>query len=220
VESEIGRGYGPMSLKSELASMRARYVVETRDWSRMKGQSTFDNLDELFALGLSSVALGDQARATTALEHLRKAGAAPGNAAADGAVIATIMADELAGVQLFARGDRVAALAVLARAADAEALRPRPIARPYPIKPAAELYGEFLLASGDARGAIAQFKASLSRTPRRAASLFGLAAASAGAGARAESADAAREFLRVWHLADPGRPEVADAKRWLQAGER
>ena len=60
VESEIGRGYGPMSLKSELASMKARLVVESGDWALMKGQGTFDNIDELFALGVASVPLGDR----------------------------------------------------------------------------------------------------------------------------------------------------------------
>src|SRR5262249_23732474 len=51
VESEIGRGFGPLSLKNELASMRARLIVESGDWDAMRGQSSFDNIDELFALG-------------------------------------------------------------------------------------------------------------------------------------------------------------------------
>src|SRR5439155_8376855 len=41
VESEIGRGFGPLSRKSELASMRARLVIESGDWTQMKGQSSF-----------------------------------------------------------------------------------------------------------------------------------------------------------------------------------
>ena len=56
VESEIGRGYGAMSLKSELASMKARLVLESGDWEQMQGQGNFDNIDELFALGIASVA--------------------------------------------------------------------------------------------------------------------------------------------------------------------
>ena len=32
-------------------SMRARYIVESERWSEMNGQGTFDNVDELFALG-------------------------------------------------------------------------------------------------------------------------------------------------------------------------
>ncbi len=74
VESEIGRGYGAMSLKSELASMKARLVLENGDWKQMKGQPNFDNIDELFALGVASVALGDPARADAALEHLKHGG--------------------------------------------------------------------------------------------------------------------------------------------------
>ena len=47
------------SLKSELASMKARLVVESGDWAPMKGQGSFDNIDELFALGMASVPLRD-----------------------------------------------------------------------------------------------------------------------------------------------------------------
>src|SRR5262245_61781346 len=73
VESEIGRGYAPMSLRSELASMRARDVVETRDFARMKGQTNFDNVDELFALGLASITLGDLGRTKAAIDQLESA---------------------------------------------------------------------------------------------------------------------------------------------------
>ena len=74
VESEIGKGFDPMSLKSELASMKARLVVESGDWALMKGQGTFDNIDELFALGVASVRLGDHGtrrRGARALEQRR-----------------------------------------------------------------------------------------------------------------------------------------------------
>lgn len=213
VESEIGRGYGPMSLRNELASMRARFIIESRDWSSMKAQSAFDNIDELLALGLSGVALGDFPRAEAAIDHLKKAAATLPDTDARG--VASIMAGEVSGVLQFARGARERGLEELSRAAEAERRRPKPIARPYPVKPAVELYGEFLVASGNAAGAVAQFRASLARTPRRAASLFGLASASAAAGADADAARAAREFLDVWHLADAGRPELADARRIL-----
>ncbi len=72
-ESEIGRGFGETSLKSELASMKARLVVESADWALMKGQGTFDNIDELFALGMASVPLNDRGRAAAALENLGQA---------------------------------------------------------------------------------------------------------------------------------------------------
>jgi tetratricopeptide (TPR) repeat protein len=210
VESEIGKGFSTTSLKSELASMRARLVVESRDWSTMKGQGSFENIDELFALGASANQAGDRARADTALEHLRAAATTvPDRDARD---IAAIMASELEALSGFARGDRVGGLAAAARAAAMEAKRPKPVARPYPIKPAGELYGELLLASGDAPGALKQFEAALARTPRRSASLFGLALAAEAAGQHTQAVQTAKEFLAVWHRADTGRRETANMR--------
>jgi len=210
IESEIGKGYGAMSLQSELASMRARLVVESGDWAAMKGQGNFGNIDELYALGIASVKLGDGARAEVALEHLDTASKTVPDP--DAREIAHIMAAELDGVMRAARGDRTGARAALAHAAAAEAKRPNPIARPYPIKPAGELFGEILLASGDAAGAVKQFQAALARTPRRAASLLGLARAASKAGQPAVAVKAAKDFLAAWHLADASRPELAEAR--------
>jgi tetratricopeptide (TPR) repeat protein len=211
VESEIGRGYGQQSLKSELASMRARQVIESGVWSDMKGQGSFDNIDELFALGRAAIGLGDLARAEAALEHLGNASKSVPDA--DAREIAAIMAAELDGLLRLARKDRPGGLAAVQRASALEAKRPRPIARPYPIKPAGELYAEALLDAGDTTSAIAEFQKALTRTPRRAASLLGLARALQKAGRPAEAAKAAQEFLAIWRRADPGRPELAEARR-------
>jgi tetratricopeptide (TPR) repeat protein len=210
VESEIGKGFNPLSLKSELASMRARLVVESGDWAQMKGRGTFDNIDELFALGAASVKLGDAGRAEAAIEHLGAAAKTVPDR--DAREIAGIMHDELDGLLRLSRGDRTGALAALARAASLEVKRPKPVARPYPIKPAAELYGETLLSAGDAAGAVTQFQLALARTPRRAASLLGLARAAQKSGQRAMAATAAKDFLAAWHRADSGRPELAEAR--------
>ena len=213
VESEIGRGFAPVALRNELASMRARLVVESGNWSEMQGRATFDNVDELFALGIASAKLGDIARANAALEHMGTAiDAAPD---ADARQLAHIMQLELAGVVKAATGERTAALAALEQAAALEAGRPRPNARPYPIKPAVELYAETLLASGNPRSAVKEFQASLARTPRRAASVIGLARATQAAGLRTEALRAAREFLTIWRLADPDRAELNEMRALL-----
>jgi hypothetical protein len=86
------------------------------------------------------------------------------------------------------------------------------VARPYPIKPAGELYAEILLGTGDARAAMVQFKTALARTPGRAQSLLGLARAARVAGLKAESIKAAKDFLAAWHLADKDRPELAEMR--------
>jgi len=209
-ESEIGRGFGTTSLKSELGSMRARRIVESGAWEEMKGQGSFENIDELFALGAASVRLGDVPRAAAALDHLGKASESVPDA--DAREIAAIMRSELDGLMRLAAGDKPGGLSALARAAALEAKRPRPIARPYPIKPASELRAESLLAAGDAAAAVSEFQKALVRTPRRAASLIGLAKAAQKAGRRTEAVNAAREFVTMWHLADSDRAELVEAK--------
>ena len=210
VESEIGRGYGPISLKGELASMRARFVVESGRWEEMKGQSSFDDVDELSALAIASVKLGDLDRAQAAYEHLKHArDVAPD---ADNKRLAQIMMAEAAGLIMVARGDPARGLAALADGARLEAQAPRPIARPYPVKPAAELYAEALLASGRPAEAVGQFQAALARTPRRPASLIGLARAAQAAGQRALAVKTAREFIAMWHAADANRSELKEAQ--------
>ncbi|HEY1909449.1 MAG TPA: hypothetical protein VGG73_00890, partial [Vicinamibacterales bacterium] len=126
--------------------------------------------------------------------------------------VTLIMAAEIDGLLRLARRDQQGALATLSRAAQFEAGRPNPIARPYPIKPAGELYAETLLATGDAAGAVAQYEAALARTPRRALSLLGLARAAKAAGMAEEAAKAAKEFLEVWHGADKSRSEFAEMR--------
>jgi tetratricopeptide (TPR) repeat protein len=209
-ESEIGRGFGPVALESELASMRARLVVESGGWRDMQGKASFGNVDELFALGLSSVKLGDRARAAAALEQLHGAQRAAPDA--DTRRLAEIMTADVDGLLQLANGKRAPALAALRSAAQLEAAMPKPIARPYPVKPAAEIYGEALLAAGKGAEAMTQFRAALARTPRRAASLIGLARAAHAAGRPADASRAAREFLAIWRRADPDRPELAEAR--------
>jgi tetratricopeptide (TPR) repeat protein len=212
-ESEIGRGFNAVSLKGERASLRARFVVESGRWTEMKGQGSFDNVDELFALGLSSVKIGDVARAAAAVEQLQAAQRAAPDA--DNRQLAGIMTAEVAGLLQLATGKKAGGLASLADAAKLEADRPKPIARPYPIKPAGELYAEALLATGNAPAAVKQFQAALARTPRRSSSLIGLARAAKAARMPAECARAAKEFIAVWHGADAGQPELAEARAMI-----
>ncbi len=60
-DSEIGRGSGAMALRNDNGSMRARHVIESERWIEMKSARSFDNIDELFALGMSAAKLGDLA---------------------------------------------------------------------------------------------------------------------------------------------------------------
>ena len=110
------------------------------------------------------------------------------------------------------RGDQPGALASLA-APRSSARRPDPSRAAYPVKPAGELYAGSCSAPATRKRSDAQFNAALARTPRRAASLLGLARAASAAGQAKLAADTAREFLNVWKLADKDRPELAEARQ-------
>jgi predicted Zn-dependent protease len=93
---------------------------------------------------------------------------------------------------------------------------PRPIGRPFPVKGADELYGELLLEGNQFKNAAAWFQRALTRTPNRSRALLGLARAYQGAGDSLNARAAYKRFLTNYRLADPGLPEVAEARKAIQ----
>ena len=213
--SEIGRGYDAGGLRNELANMRARSIIEGADWHLMKGKASFDNVDELATLGLSAVANDEYTRADAVVAELRKAIASAPDP--DAAELASIMTDEVVALLAIARGRQSDGLVMLGRAATREYARRKPIARPYPPKPAGELYAEALAGLGQPAAAVVEYQKVLARLPRRPVALLGLARASKAAGNTAGARSAANDFLRLWRLADNNRPELVEA-RALAAG--
>jgi tetratricopeptide (TPR) repeat protein len=209
-ESEIGRGSGIAALRNDRGSMRARYIVESERWAEMKGQATFDNIEELFAIGLSAVNLADAARVKSTIDQLRNA-SAPGQPA-ELREQAEVMLREMEALDLFAQGRHAEAFATMDRATSLQARMPKPIGRPFPVKGADELYGELLLQVGRAKEAIVWFDRTLARTPNRSRAVLGLARAYRNAGDAASARATYKRFLANWRLADPGLPEVAEAR--------
>ena len=209
-QSEIGRGSGEAALRNDRGSMRARYIIESERWQEMKGQTTFDNIEELFALGLSAVNLADSARVQSVIEEFRKA-AAPGQAAGLREQ-AEVMLRELEALDVFAQGRHAEGLAQMDRAAALQARMPRPIGRPFPVKDVNELYGELLLQVNRPSEAIARFDRVLARTPNRSRALLGLARAYRNAGDTTNARAAYKRFLTNYRQADTGLPEVAEAR--------
>jgi tetratricopeptide (TPR) repeat protein len=209
-DSEIGRGAGALALRNDRGSMRARWVIEREQWTEMKAQTSFDNIDELFALGMSAVKLGDLPRAEAAMKAF--AGAAAPDQDPGLREQASIMAAELEALLAFTRGRLADAFAAMDRAVDLQNRLPRPIGRPYPVKGAEELYGELLLQAGRAREAMAWFERALTRTPNRSRAVLGLARAAAKAGETSRSRQAYQQFLDNWKRADPGLPELREAR--------
>ena len=213
-DSEIGRGSGPAALRNDRGSMRARYIIESERWHEMKGQGSFDNVDELFALGLSAWKLRDDKRLYAAVREFEKLVTAPGNN--ELREISTVMLHQLGALLMWSQGQRQEAFMAMDRATAAQAKMPKPIGRPYPVKGADELYGELLLEAGRPRDAMVWFERTLQRTPNRSRAVLGLARAAAKAGETAKSRAAYKQFLANWRLADPGSPELREAGEQLK----
>jgi tetratricopeptide (TPR) repeat protein len=208
--SEIGRGSTESALRNDRGSMRARYLIEAERWQEMKGQTTFDNIEELFALGLSAVNLADAARVRSVIDEFRKA-AAPSQPA-ELREQAEVMLREMEALDLFAQGRQGEAFAMMDRAAALQARMPKPIGRPFPVKGADELYGELLLQASRPKEAVHWFDRALARTPNRSRALLGLARAYRNAGDAARARAAYKRFLTNWRQADAGLPELTEAR--------
>jgi predicted Zn-dependent protease len=208
--SEIGRGSNEAALRNDRGSMRARYIIESERWSEMKGQSSFDNIEELFALGLSAVNLGDSARVRVVIDEFRKASSP--SQPAELREQAEVMLREMEALDLFARGRHAEAFAMLDRAAVLQSRMPKPIGRPFPVKDVSELYGDLLLQVGRPKEAIVWFDRVLARTPNRSRAMLGLARAYRNSGDAANARAAYRRFLTNYRLADAGLPEVSEAR--------
>lgn len=194
--------------------MRARYVIEGERWQEMKGQTTFDNIEELFALGLSAVNLGDAKRVQAVISELINA--SHPSQSAELREQAEVMLRQMQALDLFAQGQHPAAFKMLDAAAALQARMPKPIGRPMPVKDVNELYGELLLQVGRAKEAIVWFDRALSRTPNRSRAVFGLARAYRNSGDATNARAAYKRLLANYRLADPGLPEVAEARDALR----
>jgi len=209
---------GPNTLLSDWASMRGRYAVETRQWTMLAGETTFANVNDLFAIGVSVARTGDAARAET----VRRALADRSKSEQEGDLrpAIAIMERELAAVIELAAGRRSEALAILQAAADAEAALPAPLGLPNPMKPAPELLGETLLDAGRPAEAARAFELTLKRHANRTASVLGLARARVAQHRAAEAKQQYRRLLDTLAGADADLPELKEARAALGSAAR
>jgi hypothetical protein len=124
-----------------------------------------------------------------------------------------IQRDSAAAWLAFAEGRRTEAVAQMRTAADAEERTEKAAVTPGPLAPAREQLGEMLLESGDARGAVAAFNATLDREPNRFRTLHGAARAATAAG---DDAAAKRYYAQLVTICaradDPVRGELQQAR--------
>ena len=170
------------------ASMRARYLIDTGDWTNEAASLTADlsavpaaefardYVDALAALRQSQreVPAGVVEKAEASARRVRAAIDAAGLPAKHPSRKALqIHVDQLQGLQALRRGDRDVALATLRQAAADETALPYEFGPPTILKPSNELLGEVLLELGRPAEAAAAFDAALELAPGRVMSLHG-----------------------------------------------
>ena len=183
--------------RSHQAYMRAHLLIDGEQWGADVRAVDDAELGPR-AAGANALAEGLRAIRTGNVSGARKWAAAlraKADAEGDEETSLPIAALELEGLLQFEDGDPDAAVATLRRAVQLEERTPFGYGPPIPPKPAHELLGEMLLATGQTGDAVKAFQASLERTPRRALSLRGLSKAAAAAGDQG-TADRANSELR------------------------
>jgi len=201
---------GQLGLVSELASMRARYVVDTRQWDLLARERNFGNVNELFAIGISAARTGN----APAAELARQALAERSRAEQEGDMrpVIAIMERQIAALIELGAGRRDRAVEILRAAAQAEQQLPAPLGLPKPIKPAPELLGEVLIEIGRPREALAPFQQALRRNVNRTLSVLGFARAAQASGDMATARAQYAALLRNYAGADAGLPALNEAR--------
>ena len=211
--------------RAVLAQMRAEYVVNTEQWDSPSLQWNIDLTAvrardaavDAFVAGLSALKRGDRAVADRTLEDLAainrdRAPVAPGQ---ERDAVPAILETGFRALLREAEGAAGDAVALMRQAAALEDAMPVEFGPPADVKPAHELLGEILLRTGRPKEAQREFARQLQLAPKRALSLLGLGRAAAAAGDGATAARAYAELRAIWHRADPDRPELAEAARFL-----
>ena len=186
------------------ANMRARAVIDSQDWAsadRWSAEVSGDGpqANYSFTSGLAAIKQGETDLARRYYRLLARI--AMGENAPP---YARILALELDALLRLADGQPDEALGKLEEATTLEENMPFEFGPPAVVKPSHELLAEVLLELEMFADAVVAFEEALARTPKRTASLVGLAHAADAAG-DTQKADEARAALHeIWRHADDG----------------
>jgi tetratricopeptide (TPR) repeat protein len=130
--------------------------------------------------------------------------------------ILTMQAREAAAAAAHAAGDAAGAVREMDAAVAIEDSIDSLSQPPYPIIPAHELYGSMLMEMGKPAEARRHFEETLRRTPGRPRAIAGVARAAEAMGDTATARAYYTRLVEMWKNADPDRPELLAAQRFLR----
>jgi hypothetical protein len=211
---------GPSVGYFALAAIPARYALERQDWKQALElplrETPFPYTDAMtwFARGLGAARLERRQAAresVTALKQIRERLLKAGdNYWAQQVEIQEL---EVEAWTALAEGKKEESLQRMRSAAELEDATEKSAVTPGPLAPARELLGEMLLEMKEPAQALEQFKATLTKEPRRFRALYGAAHAAQLSGSPEASQKYFGELLKVCGRADkPGRADLLEGQ--------
>ena len=206
-----------------LASIPARYALERLAWTEAAAltprassavdwdQFAWPEAISWFARGYGGVRSRQGAGPREAAARLTELEARAGKAGED--IFARqiqILRLELDGWIVHAAGDDGAALSLLRQAAELEEHTPKPAVTPAPTIPAREIEGDLLMELGRPKEALAAYRESLRRFPRRFNGMLGAARALSKTG---DSTGAAEQYCALLAIAAQSNRAVLEEAR-------
>jgi tetratricopeptide (TPR) repeat protein len=212
------------------AALPARYALERRDWEaavqlqpRMPSTFPWEKAHDPyvaithFARALAMSHLGRPDDATPDIEALRSLRASVEPESAYWAKQIEIQEKSALAWQAYSRGEVESALEMMLQAATLEASTDKHGITPGEVLPASELFGEMLLEAGRYTEALAAYRTSLQRAPRRLNSLYGAAKAAIGMDDEATAKAYVEEFLSISNGAGGSRRRIDEIRAIMKS---
>jgi tetratricopeptide (TPR) repeat protein len=202
----------------------ARFIVEAEAWDEVPSLPLVAPSSDFVVMKLHLEAMA-AARRKDALTAKAKAAEMMERALAPGQhpfvqQILTMQAREAAAAAAHAAGDTASAVREMEAALAIEDAIDSLSQPPYPIIPAHELYGSMLMEMGRPAEARQHFEKTLQRTPGRPKAIAGIARAAEAMGDLAAARTHYARLIEMWKSADPDRPELQAAQRFLRSTNR
>jgi tetratricopeptide (TPR) repeat protein len=199
----------------------ARFIVESESWGDVPNLPFIAASSDFVVMKLHLEAMAaarrkDTATARTKAAEMMERARVPGQHPFVQQIL-TMQAREAAALAAQAAGDAAGAVTEMEAAVAIEDSIDSLSQPPYPIIPAHELYGSILMDMGRPAEARRHFEETLRRTPGRPKAIVGIARAAEAMGDTATARAQYTLLIEMWKSADPDRPELQAARRFLQA---
>ena len=202
----------------------ARFIVESESWADVPNLPLIAPSSDFAVMKLHLEVMAaarrtDVATAKSKSAEMMKVANTPGQHPFVQQIL-TIQAREASAAAALAAGDPAGAVKEMEAAVAIEDSIDSPSQPPYPIIPAHELFASMLMEMGRHAEARKHFEETLKRTPGRPKAIAGIARAAEAMGDAEVARAQYTRLVEMWKGADPDRPELVAARRFLGAGSR